>query len=140
MENNPNQADSLFELTYDSAAGNYLKQAATWARICAVIAFISAGLSLIKSFATAKGNVMVATATILIMLIIVGVSLLINVFLLRFANNTLTGLSGNNQERLNEGIGNLGTYLKIMGILIIVALALCIIYFFALFFFMSRYR
>jgi hypothetical protein len=140
MENNPNQADTLFEITYDSAAGDYLKQAATWARICAVIAFISAGLSIVKSFATGRGSLMATTATILLMLIIVGISILINVFLLRFANNTLTGLSGNSQERLNEGIGNLGTYFKIMGILIIVALALCIIYLFVLFFFLSRYR
>jgi hypothetical protein len=140
MENNTNQTDNLFDITYDSAAGNYLKQAATWARICAVIAFISAGLTLIKSFGGGRGNMMAAAASVAVSLIVVAISILINVFLLRFANNTLTGLANANQEQLNEGVSNLGTYFKIVGILIIVCLALFVIYLFAAFFFMSRLR
>lgn len=140
MENNTNQTDNLFDITYDSAAGNYLKQAATWARICAIIGFISAGLSLLKAFAAGKGNMMFAAATVLISLVFVGISILINVFLLRFANNTTTGLASSSQEKLNEGVSNLTTYFKIIGILIIILIAFCIIYFFAAVFFMSKYR
>jgi hypothetical protein len=140
MENNTNQADNLFDLTYDSAAGNYLKQAATWAKICAIIAFVSAGLSLLKSFAAGRGSMITAAATVLVSLIVVGLSILINVFLLRFASNTTTGLTSSNQEKLNEGISNLTTYFKIVGILIIILIAFCIIYFFAAIFFMSKYK
>ena len=140
MENTTNQTDNLFDITYDSAAGAFLKQAATWARICAVIGFISAGLSLIKFFAGPSRSAIAAAASLIISLIFLAISVTLNIFQLRFANNSLRGLAANSQERLNEGVSSLGTYFKIVGILIIIGIAFVIIYFFAMFFFMSRLR
>jgi len=129
MDNNTQQSDNLFDLSIDTTARDYLKTAATWARIIAIIGFIGIAIMLIDIFiGSARGGAMVVASSVLMGSIFIIIALVLNIFLLRFANNTLAGLSGMSQVQFNEGVHNLSTYLKALGIIIIIVLALCVIF------------
>jgi len=121
MENSGN----LFNIGIDPETRDHLYQAAKWARIIAIISFISAGLGLI-SVLTGDEEVN-KTAMFIATLIFAGISITLNIFLLRFANNTKSSLSTMSQEHFNEGITSLHTYFKVIGILIIIFLSLFVI-------------
>jgi hypothetical protein len=132
MENNSNQDNSLFQLTIVGAARDLLQTAATWARIVAIVGFISGGLSLLGLiFGTPSANAAAVAGTTLLMLPFVVLGVIINVFLFKFATNTLASLSNMSQVQFNEGVNNLRTYFKIIAILIIIVLAIVFIVFLA---------
>ena len=117
---------NLFTLGVDPNTRDHFSSAAKWARIIAIVNFISAGLSLISVFTT-KEDQGTQTAMFIFLLIFAGISIALNIFLLRFGNNMTKSLSTMSQEQFNEGVGSLNTYFKIMGILIIVILSLMLI-------------
>lgn len=128
MEHNSNQSDNLFSLNIEGAARELLLTAATWARIIAIAGFISAGLSILTAVigkADAGGAAIVGS--LFGALIGAAVGVVINIFLYRFATNTINSLSNMSQVQFNEGIGSLKTYFKIISILIIIVLALAVI-------------
>ena len=117
---------NLFQLGIDMHTSEHLKRAAYWARIIALAGFISAGLSVIVAFANrelAPARTMVVTFTIIFAII----SILINMFLYRFATHTKTGITDMSQEQFNEGINGLQTYFKIIGILLIIMLSIVVL-------------
>ncbi|AXY78272.1 hypothetical protein D3H65_31630 [Paraflavitalea soli] len=128
MENNSNQGDNLFNLSIEGAARELLQTAATWARIIAIVGFISGGLSLIGLiFGSPQANAAVAASSTLISLPFIALGVIINVFLFKFATNILGSLANMSQVQFNEGINNLRTYFKIIGILIIIGLSLVVL-------------
>ncbi|WP_315822002.1 hypothetical protein [Paraflavitalea speifideaquila] len=130
MENTSNQESNLFNISIEGNARSLLVTAATWARIVAIIGFISAGISLLEAiFGNPIESAAAKTGSVLFLMIFIAIGVIINIFLFRFATNTLASLNGMNQIQFNEGVNNLRTYFKIMGILIIIVLALCIVFF-----------
>lgn len=132
MDNELYQRDTLSDLSIDNTARQYLLTAATWARIIAVIGFIGAAISLLQAVIggseVARASSMAYTGGVLVSMLFVAVVVVINIFLLKFANNTLKGLDDVNQLRFNEGVNNLRTYFKIVGILLIIVVSLVVLF------------
>jgi magnesium-transporting ATPase (P-type) len=130
MENTTNQNDNLFNLSIEGAARDLLVAAATWARIIAIVGFVSAGLSVLAAMigkpddsgASIVGGVIGA-------MIGAAIAVAINIFLFRFATNTLASVSNMSQVQFNEGISNLKTYFKIVGIIVIIVIVLVLLVF-----------
>lgn len=112
-----NQQDtkSVFGLQFSDKLRKDIGSAAIWAKIAAVISFITAGVGLVSSFSSGNilGSFLSAVFTVFVAL-----------FLYRFADNTLKGVADMNQQHINEGIKNLSTYFKIYGVICIVALSI----------------
>ena len=137
MENS-NQPENFFNLGVDAHAHDYLKDAANWAKVIAIVAFVSAGLSIFSAFLGKSGvsTAMSIAAAVIFSLVVAGISIAINLFLLKFAQNTASALTIKNQEQFNEGINNLRIYFKILGIIIIIVLSLLVL--FLLFYVLGR--
>jgi hypothetical protein len=122
----PNSNPNLFQLSVDSQTRDELQRCAYWARISAIIAFISAGLSMIFVFINpeleAQRSVMIMFTGFMTIL-----SIVINVFLYRFGTKTTTAISNTDQRDFNEAITGLQTYFKIQGILIIIILSIMVL-------------
>lgn len=128
MENNTNRESGLFSLSIEGSARELLQSAATWARIIAIVGFVSAGLTLLDTIIRGAGVGGFAMAgSVLFVSIILVVQVVLNIFLYRFASNTLESLNNMSQVQFNAGVGNLKTYFKMVGILIIIGIAICII-------------
>jgi hypothetical protein len=125
---------SLFDLSFDENSKQQLKGAATWGGIAAIVAIIGAILSLInyfiqrnnvKSFqfegfpemrAQSSGNIVSSIVTF-------GLSIVLFYYLNKFSKSAKAGIDGSNQPMINEGLGSLSTYFKIIGVLLIIAIA-----------------
>jgi hypothetical protein len=127
MEQNSGQSNSLFNLKIEGPARELLHTIATWARIIAIVGFISASLSLLEMIIGKKGGGLAAFANIITVVTLI-VSVVFNIFLFRFAKHTLESLSNMSQVQFNEGTNNLKTYFKLYGIFIIIAAALGILF------------
>lgn len=128
MENNINQGESMFSIRIEGAVREFLATAATWARIIAMAGFITAGLSVLEAV-IGKGGETGATIIGSTLGAIIGavITVAINIFLFRFATNILSSLSNMSQVQFNEGINNLRTYFKILGIIMIIVLSLAVL-------------
>lgn len=132
MENNNNQEGSVFGLLIEGEARQLLQTAAYWARIVAIAGFVSAGVALLSTIMVSSGGGGMALVGNLFAVIIAQVIFVVlNLFLYRFATNTLESFSNRSQVQFNEGTGNLKTYFKLMAILIIIFLVLVFIVFLA---------
>lgn len=128
MQNNTNQESGLFNLSIEGAARDLLQTAATWARIIAIVGFISAGLSLLAAlFAPSESGAVAKGANVLLTILFLLVGVVLNIFLFRFATNTLESLNNMSQVQFNEGVNNLRIYFKMIGILVIIMIALVFI-------------
>lgn len=126
--NTDNSLDNFFNINIDHEARQYLKTASTWARIVAILGFVASGISILQTVVVSSTRgIMFAGSSILGTLVVVAISVILNVLLLRFARNLSAGLSNMNQGQIDEGINNLRIYFKAVGILMIIALSLCIL-------------
>ncbi|HEX4372670.1 MAG TPA: hypothetical protein VHZ50_05125 [Puia sp.] len=130
---NENQLDSFFKINFDDDAREQLKTIVLWARICAICAFISYTVALIvaifgKTISSTYSDQgyqvtsYIRTWAIASALISGIIGFAINYFLYRFAADTKQGLEVVDQVKLNEGLSNLKTYFKIVGILLLIVL------------------
>lgn len=128
MDNNINQDDSMFNISIEGAARDFLATAATWARIIAIVGFITAGLSVLEAIIGKQGetgaSIIGSTLGAIIGAVI---TVAINIFLFRFATNIMSSLSNMSQVQFNEGVNNLRTYFKILGIIMIIVLSLVVL-------------
>lgn len=125
MDNNINQESGFFNLNIEGDAKLQLQTAASWARILAIVGFVTAGIALVATILTrqqAGGFALVGGVFGTVLFQVVGVVL--NIFLYRFATHTLESLTNMSQVQFNEGAGNLKTYFKLMAVLIIIGLSL----------------
>ncbi|HEY6505460.1 MAG TPA: hypothetical protein VIZ28_15910 [Chitinophagaceae bacterium] len=128
-------------LNFSENLKTQLNGAAVWGGIAAITALISAVLSMVSAFmkkndpvteyqlegfggATMKAGDGDSIFSVVISLIF---SVLFFYFLNRFSTLTKTGLSGNNQEMVSNGLGNLSTYFIIIGVIIILILIIVLV-------------
>ncbi len=109
-----------------------LLQAATWAKIIVITAWITSVLSVIVNVRKHTGLALVSG------IVSVGLSILIYIYLLQFSNQVKKGIDNNDQQMLNTGLFSLRTYFKIVSLLLIIALGIGLIVVLFMFFFMSR--
>ncbi len=129
MENSPNIHDDLFEVSFDYSAKESLKAAASWAKIIAILGFVSYGITLLaavlgkaqtlKGFSDSASDV--ASTVYSIVTVVIGVA--ITIFLFKFAQKTAQGINQLHQGSLEEGFSALRYYFKIQGILLIIVIA-----------------
>ena len=135
---NQSPFDNIFHIQVETEAKGLLYTTAKWAKITAIIGFVSAGLtvvSLVFGIQRTGGQfagLMAGTSFLFVVPFLVA-SIILNIFLLRFANSTVHGLDSMNQSSFNQGIGQLRYYFKTLGILIIIIISLAIL---AILFFM----
>ena len=125
MEDQQNN-ENIFNLTLDQEAKSFLKTIAVWAKIIAIIAFVEVGLSLVNAF-IGKESAAVIIGSIFAAMIGGLISVLLNVFLYRFAKKVGDGIASSNQQLFNEGVNSLRNYFKIYGIILIIGLSLILI-------------
>ena len=133
FSNENQQQSDLFELKIDTKAQEHLRVAIQWARIVAIISFVSLGVDFIDLIVGEVGNPIALVGSIFGGLIGAAISILIYIFLYKFANNMKMGLDSMNQELFNIATRNLKTHFKVMGIIFIIALSLFAIYFLVFF-------
>jgi len=126
---NQNQLDNFFNLQFDDESRNSLQTIARWARIAAICAFAGYGIALLAAIfgkspaeATGIGGSFGKASLITGALVSAIIGGAINYFLYRFAVDAKEGLTNVNQIKLNEGLGNLKTYFKIIGIFLLIVL------------------
>ena len=132
MENNYQSTGELFEFGFDEQSKPILRSIGKWAKITAIVAFVSNGLSLIASFTSPSTAEMTATGLgqagliggIVGTLIFVAIGVIINIFLYRFATEIVEALNLTSQPRLESAFGNLKTYFQIIGILVVILLVI----------------
>jgi hypothetical protein len=130
-----NQLDNFFNLAFDASTRAQLKQAALWAKICTLCAFIGYAVALVVAifgrsdetslsgeginviFSSSGNNVFGAVIT-------AAIGVFINYFLYRFATATARGMDSMDTIRTNEGFNSLRIYFKIYGIILIVCLSI----------------
>ncbi|HXB44612.1 MAG TPA: hypothetical protein VNV85_11165 [Puia sp.] len=132
---NQNRPDTIFNLSFDDSSRDNLRTIALWARICAISAFIGYAIALIAAFigkvqlssneASGIGATFGKSSLIAGALVSAIIGCAINYFLYRFAVSAKEGLESDNQVKLNEGLINLKTYFKIVGILLLIVLIIC---------------
>ena len=120
-------SNDLFNLGIDTSARELLKTSATWAKIIAVVSFISAGVSILAAVlgsVSSTGHVLGSIGSVGGSLITAAITVSLNLFLFRFASNMSEGLANMNQQQFNSGASNLRTYFKFIGILMIIFISL----------------
>lgn len=135
---NQYKSEELFEVAVDSTSKSLIRDIALWARIIAITAFVSYGVSLIVSFFgnnalenSISGGVTGKGTRITGALIGAIIGVIITLFLFRFSKEAKNAIDGINQGQLETGFNNLRIYFKILGIIIIIFL---VIFLLALFF------
>ncbi|HUR09973.1 MAG TPA: hypothetical protein VM012_01310 [Flavitalea sp.] len=121
MDNFQPSSGNLFNVVVDIRSRQYLHNAASWARIIAILSFISSGFALITVFTDRNDEYKIVT--LIMSLIVIAISVTVNIFLLRFGTNTLSSLQNMNQEKFNTGINGLHSYFKVIGIIMIICLS-----------------
>ena len=127
------QLEDLFDVEIDSSAKKFISDIAIWAKITAVSAFISYGLSiLVAAFNNPEsdGGISAATsraASISGVLVTVIMGVILNIFLYRFSADSKPAIDNIDQRALESGFNNLKIYFKIIGVLVILLLAFVIL-------------
>jgi len=129
MESNDQQ--TIFKFSVDESTRNNLKSLVQWAKINAIIAFTSIGLSLLTiviagaRFLDAYNTGKLVGQEIIMWI----VSLVVNIILYTSSNNIQKALANTDQRLFSLGMSQLARYFKIIGILFIVAIVLIILVF-----------
>lgn len=127
---NQNMNEGLFDVELDESIKKLLHDIARWARFIAIFAFIGYGIALAEAItngspegSSSLGTYAGRASSILGAIIGGAIGIAINIYLLRFGNQTRQAINEANQDMLDKGFNNLRTYFKIIGILAIIMLA-----------------
>ena len=115
MENN---VSDIFKIEMSHKLRDDFRTAALWARIIAIIGFCSSVCSFVINI---KAGSYVSA------IIGAGLAVVLYIFLLKFGTQVKKGVESNNQQMFNEGLINLRTYFKIIGILVIIVIIIVIL-------------
>ena len=147
----PQDLENFFNITFDVVTRAQLRQAAVWAKVATLCAFIGYGVMLIVAFISpymlqsegAGVTTMATSASVFGTLIAVAAGVFINYFLYRFAVSSIRGIDSMDSVSTNQGFNNLRRYFKILGICLIIVLCFAVLggllLFFASFGARSRY-
>lgn len=126
-----NQLDNFFNISFDDGIRAQIRSAASWAKICAICAFISAGIAFVVAiFGTSvesdsgRATGFARIGLILGAFISGAISVFINYWLYRFSTSTTKGMDAMDTVKTNEGLNDLRTYFKILGIILIIVLSI----------------
>lgn len=127
--------NDLLDLQITDETKTQLTEIAKWTNIYAIVAFASLGITILTTIlAIAKAskygieNVETVVGTSLFTVVIVGgLTLLLNITLFNAAKNLKLGLGASDQGFFNQGIRKLNSYFKITGILFIIFLGLFVL-------------
>ena len=132
-----NELDNFFNISFDTAACEQLKQIALWAKVIVWCTFIGYAISLIVAiFGRTVGtetiqvegltfyNYIHSDRSIVGTLVSILIGCAINYFLLRFAYATAEGVQRLEAHTVSTGFNNLRIYFKIFGVILIIALSL----------------
>jgi hypothetical protein len=132
-----NVLDNFFNIAFDAATRAQVKQAAVWAKVCALSAFIGYSIALVVAIFAQQDDttetqvfrigVFFQSNSLVGVVITTLTGVIINYFLYRFAAATARGMDAMDNVRTNEGFNNLRIYFKICGILLIVALSFLVL-------------
>lgn len=124
------QLDNFFNIAFDPATRAQVRQAAVWAKVCTLCAFVGYGIALIVAIfgrpnysgdtegARVTGFLQAGNLAGVLIGTLIGVT--INYFLYRFAVAAIRGMDTMDSIKTNEGFDNLRLYFKIIGILLII--------------------
>jgi hypothetical protein len=118
---------SIFNFELNETSKSHIQGIAQWAKITAIIAFISVGLSflssviLISKYGSGSGFGSGLVGWI--------VSIMLNIILLGVAKSLVNAVLHTDQGSLNKGFNDLAKYLRIIGILCIIIGAVLVIAF-----------
>lgn len=112
--------DEIIDAPFSQKLKDNLRPAASWARISAIVSFVSAGLSLLESLR--RGNIFGSFIT-------AAISVTIAIYLFNFGNQTKKGIDNIDQPELEEGLNSLRRYFKIITILLIVGASIGLLVF-----------
>jgi hypothetical protein len=134
MENTSTN-QSLFDLNFDDNVKLSIRETAIWAGLAAIVSLVSAILGLVNYFVQMNklkqamsgfGDYSPSTSAtaggMISPLISLGIGIALFVFLNKFARSAKAGVDANDSYLINEGLGGLSTYFKIVGVLIIIVL------------------
>jgi hypothetical protein len=133
---NQDTSQSLFDLRFDENLKQSLRGAATWGGITAIFSISGSILSIINYFVQRNklksydlgggfGEMRVQSQTSgNFISVIVGliIAIFLFYFLNRFSRSTKTGLDTNDSGSVRDGLANLSTYFKVLGVLIIIGI------------------
>jgi hypothetical protein len=130
-----NQPESLFNISFDEATRIQIKQAAVWAKVITLCAFVGYAIALVVAIFgqpalpdEAVGITVYAhTGNMVGVILTVALGVFINYFLYRFAVETAKGMDNMDPIKTNDGFNALRRYFKIYGILIIIALCFLVL-------------
>jgi hypothetical protein len=122
---------TIFKFNIDDTARQNLKGIAQWAKLNALFGFISVGLSFVTVIVSSLRflDAYITGELVGKQLITWIISLVLNIILLKAANNIYSALLTNDQRVFNIGINQLARYFKIIGIIFIVAITFAIVAF-----------
>jgi hypothetical protein len=129
---------SLFDFNFDEQVKEQLKGTATWAGIAAIISLSGYILGVINYFfmrgkvqtfrSTAFPDAQLSKTETAGGFIGIFITLLIGIFLFYYLNtfskSAKAGVDSNNQPLINKGLGNLSSYFKLIGVLLIICIVL----------------
>jgi len=129
--------DNFFNISFDTATRAQVRQAAVWAKICALCAFAGYAIALIVAFFGRLNNLTdiegaqlgasFRSGSILGAILSAVIGVFINYFLYRFAVSTIKGIDAMDNVATNDGFNHLRRYFRILGILIIIALCFLVL-------------
>ena len=125
---------TIFKFGIDDTTKQSLRALAQWAKMNAILAFTSIGLSLVTIIVASMklidaydaGNVVgdLISRQLLIWII----SLVLNIILYKSASNIQQSIVNNDQRIFNIGMSLLARYFKVIGIVFIVVITLIIVF------------
>ena len=132
------QPDSLFKVGLDENSRPNMRTAAIWAMVTGIAGFISLLFICISSIDTlttlsrysmySRTN-LYFTIFLIVMILFTVISFLINFYLVRFGSMTRQGIDREEGEVVDEGLKQLNSYIKILGICLIIFIVLIVFVF-----------
>lgn len=124
--------NNFFDLRIDEESRGTLLTITKWAKGIAILGFISPVVSILITLFSyrnlgAYGMGYAIGVTLIGWVIGTAVTVVLNMFLYKFATRAAESLETMNQDTFTEGASNLRYFFKMMGILIIVALAFAVL-------------
>lgn len=130
---NPATGKSVFDLSFDENLKQQLKGAAKWGGFAAIISITGSVLTVITYFIQKNNpgaykvqgfpDMQTQNAANLFSVIITFIlGLILFYFLNKFSRAARNGIDGNDQLQINEGLGSLSTYFRIISILLIIGI------------------
>lgn len=141
---NQNTDQSLFDLNFDENVKQNLKGVAVWAGMAAIVSLTGSILGFINYFVQ-KSRIeslyrqyegfgvrrTSSTSNLFSAVISLVIGIVLFSLLYKFSRSTKSGIDSSQQGLINEGLGSLASYFKVIGVLMIIAIAFFVLAFLA---------